>query len=56
MNNDKFKLELDHVGLILRDLDVGKATYERLGFKLTPRSIHSGSREPGCPVEDRPPA
>ena len=50
MNNDQFKLELDHVGLILRDLEVGRATYEGLGFKLTPRSIHSGSREPGQPV------
>ena len=51
MNNDEFPLELDHVGLIVRDLEVGRATYERLGFKLTPRSIHSGSREPGRPVE-----
>lgn len=51
MNNEELPLELDHVGLILRDLDVGRAVYERLGFKLTPRSIHLGSREPGSPVE-----
>ena len=52
MKNDKFKLGLDHVGLILQDLEAGKTAYERLGFKLTPRSIHSGSREPGGPVEE----
>ena len=44
-------LELDHVGLALKDLEVGRQAYDKLGFTLTSRSIHSGSREPGGPVE-----
>jgi hypothetical protein len=44
-------LELDHVGVVMSDLDVGRDAYEKLGFTLTSRSIHSGSREPGGPVE-----
>lgn len=44
-------LELDHVGVAVDDLEVGREVYERLGFTLTPRSIHSGSRTPGGPVE-----
>ena len=44
-------LELDHVGLALSNLDTGRQAYEKLGFTLTSRSIHSGSREPGGPVE-----
>ena len=44
-------LELDHVGVAVNDLDVGREVYERLGFTLTPRSIHSGSKTPGGPVE-----
>lgn len=44
-------LELDHVGLAISDLERGRAAYDRLGFTLTSRSIHSGSREPGGPVE-----
>lgn len=44
-------LELDHTGVAVRSLDVGQETYERLGFTLTPRSFHSGSRTPGGPVE-----
>lgn len=51
MKNEELPLGLDHVGLILRNLEAGRATYERLGFQLTPKSTHSGSREPGGPVE-----
>ncbi len=42
---------LDHVGVAVRDLDAGRATYERLGFQLTARSTHRGSPTPGAPVE-----
>jgi len=44
-------LELDHVGVAVRSLDRGRDAYARLGFTLAPRSIHSGSRTPGAPVE-----
>ena len=44
-------LELDHVGLAINNLEVGRQAYEKLGFTLTSRSIHSGSREPGGSVE-----
>ena len=44
-------LELDHVGLAINDLEVGRQAYDKLGFTLTSRSIHQGSREPGGPVE-----
>jgi hypothetical protein len=45
------KRELDHVGVAIRDLAEGFDVYSRLGFRLTPRSIHSGSSTPGAPVE-----
>ena len=41
-----FPLELDHVGLAINDLEVGRQAYDKLGFTLTSRSIHQGSREP----------
>lgn len=41
---------LDHVGLAVRDLEHARVAYERLGFALAPRSMHSGSLEPGGPV------
>jgi len=44
-------IELDHVGVAVRDLDAAKAAYERLGFTLTARSLHSGSITPDGPVE-----
>ena len=44
-------LVLDHTGVAVRDLDIGQKTYEKLGFTLTPRSFHSGSRTAGGPVE-----
>ena len=43
-------LALDHVGVALRSLDAAQAAYERLGFRLTPRSMHSGAVTPGGPV------
>ncbi len=44
-------LELDHVGVAVKSLDRGRDAYARLGFRLTARSFHSGSRTPGAPVE-----
>ena len=41
---------LDHIGVAINDLERGRAAYERLGFTLTPRSIHRGSPAPGAPV------
>jgi catechol 2,3-dioxygenase-like lactoylglutathione lyase family enzyme len=43
-------VKLDHVGVAINDLERGRAAYERLGFTLTPRSIHRGSPSPGAPV------
>lgn len=43
-------LVLDHVGIAMRDLNEAESLYQRLGFKLTARSIHAGSLEPGGPV------
>ena len=48
MNQPVFTL--DHAGVAVRDLDAAEAAYRRLGFNLTPRSIHSGAVEPGGPV------
>lgn len=44
-------LELDHVGVAVPDLESGRAAYARLGFRLTPRSLHAGSLTPGGPVQ-----
>lgn len=41
---------VNHVGLVVRDLDSAAARYERLGFVLTPLSVHAGSARPGGPV------
>ena len=51
MVNVELPIKLDHVGLIMQNLKVGRTIYEQLGFTLTPQSNHSGSREPGSPVE-----
>jgi catechol 2,3-dioxygenase-like lactoylglutathione lyase family enzyme len=45
------KRELDHVGVAVSSLDRGRDAYTRLGFQLTARSFHSGSRVAGTPVE-----
>ena len=44
------ELILDHIGVGVRDLDRGSEAYARLGFALTPRSIHRGVLTPGGPV------
>jgi catechol 2,3-dioxygenase-like lactoylglutathione lyase family enzyme len=44
-------VDLDHVGIAVRNLDAGLEAFERLGFKLTRRSHHKGSRAPGAPIE-----
>ena len=43
-------VKLDHIGVAIKDLERGRQAYDRLGFKLTPRSIHRGSPTPGAPV------
>jgi len=43
-------LDLDHVGIAIRDLDAGAAQFRRLGFKLTERGYHTLPPEtPGGP-------
>lgn len=44
-------LELDHVGVAVPDLEAGRVAFQRLGFQLTPRSLHQGALRPGSPVE-----
>ncbi len=39
-------IDLDHVGLVARDLHTLHAAYERLGFRLTPLSQQSGGDPP----------
>lgn len=43
-------LSLDHVGLALQDLHAGRRLYERLGFTLSPESLHLGALVPGGPL------
>ncbi len=45
------KRELDHCGVAVSDLDRGRDAFQRLGFRLTARSFHSGARTAGGPVE-----
>src|SRR5262249_10366336 len=47
-----FAVALDPVGVATRDLDAGERAFRRLGFNLTPRSFHRGSRAPGAPIEE----
>ncbi|MEI2417985.1 VOC family protein [Orrella sp. JC864] len=46
----RLELGLDHAGLALKDLERGRAAYEKLGFTLSPRSVHAGALTPGGPV------
>jgi catechol 2,3-dioxygenase-like lactoylglutathione lyase family enzyme len=46
-------IDLDHVGVGVRDLDIAAKTYERLGFTLSPFARHAGAVEPGGPVVAR---
>lgn len=41
---------VNHLGIAVRDMDAACALYERLGFQLTPLSVHSGSSNPDEPV------
>ena len=43
-------LSLDHVGVGMRDLETGRIAFDRLGFRLTARSLHAGSPSAGAPV------
>ena len=42
---------LDHVAVVVGDLDAGRDAYRRLGFRLTPRSSHKGQLTADGPVE-----
>lgn len=42
---------VNHLGIAVRDMEAACVLYERLGFQLTPLSIHSGSNNPGEPVK-----
>ncbi len=42
---------LDHVGVVVDDLDDAESVWRKLGFRLTPRSQHFGSRTPGAAIE-----
>jgi catechol 2,3-dioxygenase-like lactoylglutathione lyase family enzyme len=45
-----FDLRLDHVGLATTNLESARRAYERLGFTLSPRSMHAGSTQAGGSV------
>lgn len=44
---------LDHVVILVRDLDRARDTYERLGFALTPRGYHSLGSQNHCIMFER---
>ncbi|MEO1225694.1 MAG: VOC family protein [Pseudomonadota bacterium] len=44
-------LTLDHVGIVVPDLDRAFETYRSLGFRLTPRSSHKKQAVPDGPFE-----
>ncbi len=44
-------LTLDHVGIVVPDLDRAFEAYRRLGFRLTPRSSHKKQATPDGPFE-----
>ena len=51
MNQTKTSAQgLDHVGIAGHDLAALAASYEKLGFQLTPLARHSGKRTPDGPV------
>lgn len=43
---------LDHVVILVRDLDAAQATYARLGLTLTPRGFHSIGTHNHCIMFD----
>ena len=44
-------INLDHLGTAVEDLDAGRLAFEKLGFRMTPRSQHRGAAVPGGTVE-----
>ena len=42
---------LDHLALVVADLEQARKTYQRMGFTLSPRSSHKGQIIEGGPVE-----
>lgn len=51
MSTSQTELTLDHVALVVSDLDRAREIYTRLGFNLSPRSSHKGKLQPDGPVE-----
>jgi catechol 2,3-dioxygenase-like lactoylglutathione lyase family enzyme len=51
MSSSQTELTLDHVALVVSDLDRASEIYSRMGFTLSPRSSHKGRLEPDGPVE-----
>ena len=50
MSSSQTELTLDHVALVVSDLDRASEIYSRMGFTLSSRSSHKGSLEPDGPV------
>ena len=42
---------INHVGFAVRDIAESAASFERLGFTLSPLSMHTGAAKPGAPAE-----
>ena len=42
---------INHVGMVVRDLKATVARFEAMGFQLTPFSAHSGAWKPGEQVQ-----
>ena len=51
MSSGSTELTLDHVALVVSDLDRASQIYSHMGFNLSPRSSHKGKLEPDGPVE-----
>jgi catechol 2,3-dioxygenase-like lactoylglutathione lyase family enzyme len=51
MTSRQTDLTLDHVALVVSDLDRASEIYTRMGFNLSPRSSHKGKLEEDGPVE-----
>lgn len=47
----KTQLTLDHVGLVVVDLEHARKSYDRMGFNLSSLSSHKGKRSPDGPIE-----
>ncbi len=43
-------LTLDHVGVVVSNLETARGFYEKLGFQMTQESSHKAALEPGGPV------